>query len=343
VNFVPAWRKFSPQQNDVGLSVMQTEEISQRLLGFDDIRVAASRIAPYVTRTPVVAMTPTGLRLKAESLHPVGAFKLRGAFNAILSLSDEERRRGVVAHSSGNHAQAVAYAAHMLGIEAAVVMPEGAPRVKLEATRMWGAEIHLVDPSGKGRAAKCAELARLHGYAIIEPFDSLAIMAGTGTIGLEILGQCPDVRHVVVPVSGGGLIGGVAAALVQANPAIRVIGVEPELAADACESFRSGSIERVEPELTMRTIADGLRVSQLGGLPFAHIKAFVHDIVTVSEDAIRDAMRRIASEARLVAEPSGAVSIAGALALGLDPRTTVAILSGGNADLETYAAILAGA
>jgi threonine dehydratase len=311
------------------------------LLGLDEIRAAQARIAPYVGETPVVAMTPTGLRLKAESLHPIGAFKLRGAFNAILSLSDAERARGVVAHSSGNHAQAVAYAAQRLGVKAAVVMPAGAPRVKLDATRAWGAEIHLVDHAGKERASKCDELARTRGLTVIEPYNSLAIMAGTGIIGLEILAQCEGVHHVVVPVSGGGLIGGVSAALSQSNRNIRVIGVEPELAADAQESFRTGHIARVEPELTQRTIADGLRVSQLGVLPFAHIRAFVHDIITVSEAQIRDAMRRIAREARLVAEPSGAVSIAGALTLDLDPATTVAVLSGGNVDPEDYAAIIA--
>lgn len=310
-------------------------------LTLDDFRAAAARISPYVTTTPILPLTPSGLLVKAESLHPVGAFKLRGAFNAILSLSEEERRRGVVAHSSGNHAQAVAYAAHRLGVKAAVVMPGGAPRVKLDATRGWGAEIHLVDHAGKERSAKCAELAAARGLSVIEPYDSLAIMAGTGTIGLEILAQRPDVRSVFVPVSGGGLLGGIAAALVQSNPAIHVIGVEPELAADARESFVSGKIARVEPELTQRTLADGLRVPQLGKLPFAQIKAFVHDIITVSEAQIRDAMRRIAREARLVAEPSGAVSIAGAFAHGFDPGTTIAILSGGNVDPELYASIIA--
>jgi len=311
------------------------------LLSLDDIRAAQSRIAPFVRETPIVAMTPTGLRLKAESLHPVGAFKLRGAFNAILSLGDSDRRRGVIAHSSGNHAQAVAYAAHVLGIKAAVVMPGSVSRTKLEATRHWGAEIHLVDPAGRERAATCARLAQENGYAVIEPYNSLAIMAGTGTIGLEILAQCPDVKFVTVPVSGGGLIGGVSAAIAQTNKDVRVVGVEPELAADARDSFRAGRIVRIEPERTMRTMADGLRVAEVGLLPFAQIRAFVHDIVTVSEDEIAEAMRRIARETRLVAEPSGAVAAAGALARGLDPAAAVAILSGGNMDLDRYAAILA--
>jgi threonine dehydratase len=312
------------------------------LLCLDRIREAAERISPYVRQTPIVAMTPTGLLLKAESLHPVGSFKLRGAFNALLSLTAEERKRGVIAHSSGNHAQAVAYAAHVLAIKSVVVMPGAVSRTKLEATRHWGAEIHLVDPAGRERAETCAALAAKHGYAVIEPFDSLAIMAGTGTIGLEILEQCADARVVAVPVSGGGLIGGVAAALMQSGRDLRVIGVEPELAADARESFRTGKIARVDPEQTMRTMADGLRVPQLGALPFAHIRAFVHDIVTISEEQIAEAMRRIAREARLVAEPSGAVAAAGALALCLDPKSAVAILSGGNVDLDRYAATLAG-
>jgi threonine dehydratase len=312
------------------------------LLSLNEIEAAAARIAPYVNRSPVVPMTPTGLKLKAESLHPIGAFKLRGAFNAILSLSPAERARGVVAHSSGNHAQAVAYAAHRLGVAAVVVMPGAAPRVKLESTRHWGAEIVLVDPAGKERVATCNELARARGLSIIEPFDSLAIMAGTGTIGLEILAQCEGVRHVFVPVSGGGLLGGLSAAVALSNPAVHVIGVEPELAADARDSFRAGRIMRVEPELTHRTIADGLRVPQLGGKPFAHIRAFVRDIVTVSEAEIRDAMRRIAREARLIAEPSGAVAIAGALKSGFDPSAAVAVLSGGNVDAETYAEIIVG-
>jgi threonine dehydratase len=318
-----------------------TETNSPPLLSLDAIRAAAARIAPYVRETPIVAMTPSGLKLKAENLHPVGAFKLRGAFNAILSQSDEQRRRGVVAHSSGNHAQAVAYAAHVLGLKAAVVMPGNVSRTKLDATKHWGAEVHLVDFAGRERAAKCAELAGKHGYTVIEPYDSLATMAGTGTIGLEILAQCPDVRFATVPVSGGGLIGGIAAALSQAGKEIRVIGVEPEFAADARESFRKGEIVRIDPEQTLRTMADGLRVPQLGALPFQQIRAYVHDIVIVSEDQIAEAMRRIAREARLVAEPSGAVAAAGAISLGLDPATTVAVLSGGNMDLDRYAAILA--
>ena len=301
---------------------------------------AAKRIAPYVPATPIVTMMPTGLALKAENLHPIGAFKLRGAFNAILSLSDEERQRGVVAHSSGNHAQGVAYAAKMLGVKATVVMPDNAAQVKLDGTRAWGADVVLVPVAQ--RSAKCQELAREHGYVVVEPYDAEAILGGTGTIGLEILKQMPHVRYVTVPISGGGLLGGVSAAIAQSNPNVKVIGVEPELASDAYQSFKAGHIVALPAEETGRTIADGLRVSQIGNVPWEHIKRFVHDIVTVSEDEIRAAVRRVAAEAHLVAEPSGAVSVAGALKLKLPPRETVAVLSGGNLDLASYAKILAG-
>ena len=205
------------------------------LLTLDAIRAAAARIAPYVNETPIVALSPTGVSLKAENLHPIGAFKIRGAFNAILSLSETERRRGVVAHSSGNHAQGVAYAARALGIACVIVMPTNVSPVKLAATKALGAEVHLV-PAAE-RATKSDSLARERGLVFIPPSDSLAIMAGTGTIGLEILKQRPDVRFVLVPVSGGGLLGGVAAAVAQSEPGVQVIGVEPELANDAARAF----------------------------------------------------------------------------------------------------------
>src|SRR5215469_18816690 len=281
---------------------------SPDILTLDAVRAAAERIAPYVIETPVVALTPTGIGLKAENLQPIGAFKIRGAFNALLSLDEKERRRGVVAHSSGNHAQGVAYAARALGVPSVIVMPTNVSPVKLAATKALGAEVHLVPASE--RAAKFEGLSRERGLIPVPPFDSLAIMAGTGTIGLEILKQRPDVRTVLAPVSGGGLLGGLAAAVKQSRPDVDVIGVEPELANDAAMSFREGRIVSLTAEETARTIADGLRVQQMSKLTFANVSAFVRDIVTVSEDEIKAAMRRIASEARLVAEPSGAVALA---------------------------------
>jgi len=314
---------------------------SSDLVSLAEIRAAAGRIAPYVFHTPIVPMMPSGLRLKAENLQPVGAFKIRGAFNAILSLTDTERQRGVIAHSSGNHAQAVAFAAHTLGVKAVIVVPNNAPSVKVEATRRWGAEVHLVDPMGNARTEVCFALSREHGYVIVPPYEFMRIVAGTGTIGLEILAQAPDAETVYVQVSGGGLIAGVAAAIKQSNPAVRVIGVEPEFANDAQQSFRERRIVRVSPEETARTIADGLRVSQVGEIPWGHIQAYVDDIVTISEEQIRATMRRIAMEARLVAEPSGAVAAAAALGGNTPPERTVAVVSGGNVDAKLFASIFA--
>ena len=305
--------------------------MEQALITLDQIRAAAARIAPYVSPTPIVPLSRGGPGLKAENLHPIGAFKLRGAFNALLSLSPEALAKGVVAHSSGNHAQAVAYAAHVLGARAVVVMPNNAPAAKLAATRGWGAEVVIVGPAGAERAAKAEALAQSEGLTPVPPFNAL-----------EILRDRPDVELVAVPMSGGGLLSGVAAGLKLSNPKVRVIGVEPELADDAFRSFRSGQLTTISAEDAGRTIADGLRVQSLGAINWPHVRAFVDDIVTVSEAAIKDAVRRIASGARLVAEPSGAVALAGLLSLP-DAMTdrSVAILSGGNVDLEVYAAILA--
>jgi threonine dehydratase len=310
------------------------------LITLEDIHAARRRIAPYVNVTPIVAMSVRGLRLKAETLHPIGAFKIRGAFNAILSLTDEARAAGVVAHSSGNHAQAVAYAAKVLGVAATVVMPADAPAAKVAGVKRAGAELIIVGGASAERADKARALAAERGLTLIAPFDQDPIMAGTGTIGLEILEQAPDVETVFAPVSGGGLLGGLAAAIKLTRPGVRVIGVEPELAADAHASFQAGRIVSISAAEAARTAADGLRVQQLGLRTWPHIHAFVDDIVTVSEDAMKAAMRQIAREARLVAEPSGAVAIAGALAHAADPNRSVAVLSGGNVDMQAYAAVL---
>jgi len=311
------------------------------LITLAEIEAARARIAPHVRPTPLVAMNPTGLGLKAENLQPIGAFKLRGAFNALLSLAPEVRARGVVAHSSGNHAQAVAYAAARLGIAATIVMPRDAPKPKLDGVRREGAEIIAVGASSTERAQMARDLAAERGVALIAPFDMDEIMCGTGTIGLEILEQAPDVEVVFAPVSGGGLLGGLAAAIKLSRPKVQVIGVEPERASDAWQSFRAGHIVAISAEEAGSTLADGLRVQQLGERTWPHIRAFVDDIVTVSEDAMRAAMRRIAAEARLVAEPSGAVSVAGALAYKSDPARAVAVVSGGNVEPALFSAILA--
>lgn len=315
---------------------MHTEESSAPpLVGLGDIRAAQERIRPHVVRTPLVPFPLEGFWLKPESLQPTGAFKLRGAFNAMLSLSEPERERGVIAHSSGNHAQALAYAARQLGIPAVIVMPDNAPRVKLDLTRAFGAEVVVVGPASEERTRAAAELAEARGLSLIPPYDDARIIAGAGTVGLEILEDLPDVGTVLAPVSGGGLISGVATAIKRQRPDIRIIGVEPELAADARDSLRSGSLVTYSAEQVGQTLADGLRVQHLGSLNWPHVRAFVDDIVTVTEAEIRRAAREAALRTRLVTEPSGAATVAAALYKRSDldgAKPLVAVLSGGNID-----------
>jgi threonine dehydratase len=321
--------------------------VEQSMIGLDDIAVARGRLRGVALRTPLVPC-PGGtwdrvLYFKPESLQPTGAFKLRGAYNRISVLSAEERGRGVVAHSSGNHAQAVAYAARALNTRAVIVMPRGAPRVKLDATAALGAEIVLVGPDSAERSRRAEELAEEHGYVPVPPYDDEVLMAGQGTIGAEILEDLPEVESVLVPVSGGGLIGGISAAIKLSRPEVRVIGVEPELAADARASLESGELVEFTADQVSRTVADGLRVQRLGDAPFEHVRAFVDDIVTVTEEEILEAMRRLALRVRLVAEPSGAVTFAAHLFHAEElpsSRFTVAVLSGGNVEPDLLAKVL---
>ena len=317
------------------------------MIGLHDIEGAQERLRGVALRTALVPC-PGGARdralyFKPESLQPTGAFKLRGAYNKISTLSPEERARGVVAHSSGNHAQAVAYAARALGTQAVIVMPRDAPRVKLDATAALGAEVVLVGPDSAERSRRAEELAAEHGYVPVPPYDDEVLMAGQGTIGAEILEDLTDVECVLVPVSGGGLIGGISAAIKLSRPGVRVIGVEPELAADARASLKSGELVEFAADRVSRTVADGLRVQKLGEAPFEHIRAFVDDIVTVTEEEILESMRRLALRVRLVAEPSGAVTFAAHLFHGEelpDSRLTVAVISGGNVEPALLAEVL---
>ena len=319
------------------------------MIGLHDIRGARERLRGVALRTSLVPC-PGGTRdralyFKPESLQPTGAFKLRGAYNRICTLSPEERGRGVVAHSSGNHAQAVAYAARALDTRAVIVMPRGAPRVKLDATAALGAEVVLVGPDSAERSRRAEELAAEHGYVPVPPYDDEVLMAGQGTIGAEILEDLPDVESVLVPVSGGGLIGGISAAIKLSRPGVRVIGVEPELAADARASLKSGRLVEFAADQVSRTVADGLRVQRLGEAPFEHVRAFVDDIVAVTEEEILESMRRLALRVRLVAEPSGAVTFAAHLFhKGELPtsRLTVAVVSGGNVEPGLLARVVSG-
>ncbi|MFJ8040781.1 threonine/serine dehydratase [Kitasatospora sp. NPDC096147] len=317
------------------------------LVGLEELRTAQRRIEGVAVRTPLLPApwAEDGTRrlwLKPESLQPTGAFKLRGAYNRLAALSEADRARGVVAQSSGNHAQAVAYAAQLLGIKAVIVMPDVSPAVKVENTRAFGAEVILVAPGERDTLP--AELAERHGYVWVPPYDDPYIIAGQGTVGLEIAEDAPDeLDTVLVPVSGGGLISGTAAALKLACPGVRVIGVEPELAADAQASFRAGERLSWSTDLTYRTIADGLRTPSVGVLPFDHIQAYVDDVVTVSEEEIRHTVALLARRGRLVAEPSGAVAPAAYFhrAAELDGRVFAAVVSGGNVDPGLLAELLA--
>ena len=324
----------------------------EHLVTLTEIRAAAARIASIAVRTPLVEASFPGISgygtgkriyLKAESLQPIGAFKIRGAANKILQLTHEEIAHGVITYSSGNHAQGVAYAAREVGAKAVIVMPSNAPAIKRAATLALGAEVVDVGLASSERLVVAEQLVREHGYIVIPPYDDEQIIAGQATCGLEIAEAIPDIDLVLAPVSGGGLLSGVAAAVKQISPKTKVFGVEPELAGDTAESFRTGAIVTWPAELTSRTIADGLRTQSVGQRNFAHLQAFVDGVVTVTEAEIRAAMRAIVAATRLVPEPSGAVATAALLfhAAELPHYTTaVAVVSGGNVDPAFLAQVL---
>jgi threonine dehydratase len=326
-----------------------------------DIQEAQSRLQGITTRTVLIefhhetrmphvshplrdmgTLASRRLYLKPENQQPIGAFKLRGAYNKIASLTEAERKRGVISYSSGNHAQGVAYAARVLNVKAVIVMPNNAPAIKREATAKLGAEIVLVGLGSDERKSKAEELAAQHGYIIVPPYNDEKIIAGQGTIGLEILEDLHQVEAVFAPVGGGGLISGVAAAIKLTRPEVHVIGVEPELAADAQASLRAGKIVQFPAEQVSRTIADGLRTQSVGSINFEHMQCFVDEIVTVTEDEIHQAMKILAANPATVAEPSGAVATAGVLFRSDQlPKTklNVAIISGGNIEPQMLQAL----
>lgn len=298
----------------------------------DDIEEAATRVRAFIVRTPLLAAAWAGdddrpLWVKPESLQTIGAFKVRGAFNAIGRLDESVRTRGVVAYSSGNHAQAVAYAAAVFGIPAHIVMPRETPQVKVAATRTHGAEVLLCDAGQRERVA--GDVVEQTGGVLIPPFDHPDIIAGQGTIGLEIAEDLPTVDNVLVPVSGGGLASGIGTAIKALCPNARVFGVEPALASDTAQALRVGHRVEWPIEDRNRTIADGLR-SQPSELTFAHLQAVLDGVITVTEGEIRSAVSELALRARLVSEPSGAVALAAYRQGSTPPGRTVMVLSGGN-------------
>lgn len=315
------------------------------LVSIDEINAARERIRGLARRTPIVevgwpcddgqARDGRVLALKCENLQPMGAFKMRGASNMLARLAPDARARGVITYSSGNHGQAVALAASRLGVPSIVIMPETAPHVKVDATRAYGAEVEFAGRTSVDRRQRAEEIAAARGLTIVPPFDHEWIIAGQATVGLEILEQRPQVRAVFVPVGGGGLIAGVAAAIKRSRPDVRVIGVEPIGAASMSVSLAAGEPVALA---TTSSIADGLLTLRPGDLTFAHAKAFVDRVITVDDAAIAAAVGWLFRHAKIVAEPSGAASVAGALAYGDgDQSDTVAVISGGNVGPEDFA------
>jgi threonine dehydratase len=308
------------------------------MVTLNDIRRAAERVRPYAHRTPVLTNESlnrkTGARvfLKCENLQKVGAFKFRGACNAVFSLSDAEAARGVVTHSSGNHAQALALAARLRGIPVYIVMPDNAPAVKKDAVVGYGGRITLCEPTLEAREATLARVAQETGAAVVHPYNNEQVIAGQGTAALELLEDAPDLDVIVAPVGGGGLLSGTSIAATELKKGLRVIGAEPEMADDAFRSMQAG---RIIPSVKPRTIADGLLTS-LGDLTFPIIRERVEQIVTVSEAGIIASMRYVMERAKLLVEPSAAVAV-GVLwerKIDLGGLKVGVILSGGNVDLE---------
>jgi len=303
----------------------------------EDVKLAAERIVPHVHRTPVLTsrtlneMCGAEIYFKCENFQRAGVFKIRGATNAVLSLTEEEASRGVATHSSGNHGAALALAAAARGIKAYVVMPSNSPTVKKEAVAGYGAEIVFCEPTLQAREDTLAEVVGRTGATFVHPYNDPRVIAGQGTAALELCNEVPGLHAVTAPVGGGGLISGTAIAVTGTQPEAEVIGAEPEAADDAHRSLREG---RIVPADDPRTVADGLRTS-LGDLTFAVIDRYVRAIVTVSEDAIVEAMRLVWERMKIVIEPSSAVPVAALLTRRSEYRgdRIGVILSGGNVDL----------
>jgi len=322
-----------------------TQANAMAMISIDDVRAAARRIEGVAHRTPVVtsaaldAIAGGPLFLKCESFQRAGAFKFRGAYNALSRLSDEERGRGVVAFSSGNHAQGVALAAKLLGIRATIVMPEYASRIKLAATRGYGADVVTYE-RGESREAIAERIKAERGGTIIPPFDHPDVIAGQGTAALELLDEVPGLDVLVTPVGGGGLISGCATVARALRPDMRIVGVEPEAGDDWSRSRRAGKPLAIpEPD----TIAEGLRTTSPGHITWPIADKLVDEFVTVSDEEIRDAMRVLFGRVKIVVEPAGAVPVAAALAgkTGLRGSRIGIVISGGNVDADTFARLIA--
>ena len=310
--------------------------VSISLVSLDDVRSAAARIAGVVRRTPLIevgGISEPAFAVKCENMQPAGAFKIRGAYNMLAQLSPDARAAGVITYSSGNHGQAMALAARLLGVSAVVVMPETAPRVKVAGAERLGAEVLFAGTTVLDRKARAESEAAARGLTMVPPFDHPWIIAGQGTCGLEIIEQCPPVSAVYVPIGGGGLVSGVAVAVKTLRPTARVVGVEPAGAAKMSAS-RAAGMPVTLPKTS--SIADGLLSIRPGDLTFAHVQAFVDEVITVDDEEIAAAVKWLFDNANVVAEPSGAASVAAVLR-ERPADGTVAVISGGNVPPEDYA------
>jgi threonine dehydratase len=311
---------------------------------FDEIRAAKERLQGHANVTPIHTSrtldSSVGAKVyfKCENFQRIGAFKFRGAFNAISLLSEEEKKRGVITYSSGNHAQAVALVGQILGLETTIVMPNNAPATKLAAAREYGATIVLYDPVTEVREVVSEKIQDKNGYTLIPPFDHSDVIAGQGTAALEMFEEVGDLDMLLVPCGGGGLLSGSAIAARAMSPGCQVIGIEPELADDATRSFNTGTLQSVR---NPQTIADGTRTASLGQITFPLILEHVTDMKTVSEQAIIDAVKFLLFRMKLVVEPSGALGLAALQSGTIDPNGRIGvILSGGNIDAATIISIL---
>ena len=316
------------------------------MIQFSDIQEAYGRLKAVVHHTPLLRsqtfdrIAGNTVFCKAENLQRIGAFKIRGAYHAIASLSPEQQRHGIVAHSSGNHAQGVALAAKLLNVKATVVMPKGSVRGKVEAAQGYGAEVVFCEDSSEDRERVARALEAEHGYVLVPPFDDDRIIAGQGTVMMEIAEDVDRLDYLFVPIGGGGLIAGCAVAAKHFFPSIQVIGVETEPANDAQQSFRAKSIVRIPPPAT---IADGMRTQALGKRTFEIIMRYVDDVVTVTDDQVVAMMRFFLERMKTLAEPTGAVAPAAVFhnVLKIRGRRVAALISGGNADPSLVAKIMA--
>jgi len=307
------------------------------MVTYPDIEAASNLLAPVVHKTPLLTSTTFDERtgnhvfFKAENFQRAGSFKIRGAYNKISTLSPDERKKGIVAHSSGNHAQGVALAAKLLGVKATVVMPKSAPSIKIAATQGYGATVVFCEDSSDDRERVASALAKEHGYIPVPPFDDDAIIAGQGSVGVEIGRELKVLDHVFVPVGGAGLVSGCAIAVKHFFPKARVIGVETEAANDAYQSFRKKEIVRIQPP---NTIADGMRTQSVGKRNFEVILKYVDDVVTVSDEQVMEMMKFFLQRMKMLVEPTGAVAAAAVFfnRLNISGKTIAAVISGGNVE-----------